>query len=80
VIVGNIGTVYSGDDIMKARREYQIYVDVSKNVEGSRCYGEPVTRLVDGEIVQEYDTVQELYAAGEGEEMWACPRQKKDEE
>jgi hypothetical protein len=54
VVVGNVGTVYSGADIMKARREYLIYVDISVNVEGSRAYGESVTRFADGEIVQEH--------------------------
>lgn len=53
VLVGNIGTVYSGPSSTVARREYAAYVRLSKQSTG-RASGEPVTLFVDHEIVKEY--------------------------
>ncbi len=49
VIVGNIGTVYSGDDELEARCEWETYVAVSKRGHG-RGGNETVMLMCDGEI------------------------------
>ena len=54
VIVGNIGTVYSGNDKTEALRVFDVYQDQSENSIGSRAYGEDVTLLGDGEMVKEH--------------------------
>jgi hypothetical protein len=53
VIVGNIGTVYSGTNLRDARFHARSYVDQSKSNRG-RAAGESVTVLKDGEIIEEY--------------------------
>lgn len=53
VIVGNIGTVYSGTSKSDTTREWLTYVDQSKSGTG-RAGNEPVTMFCDGEIVKEY--------------------------
>ena len=53
VIVGNIGTVYSGDDEAVARRKFASYKRDSE-LECGRAVGESVVLMRDGEIVQEY--------------------------
>jgi hypothetical protein len=49
VIVGNIGTVYSGKSFRIAKSKYLAYVEASDSPVG-RASGECVTVLRDGEI------------------------------
>ncbi len=58
VIVGNIGTVYEGDDEFEAYATFQMYRIDSKYSRG-RAAGESVTLLADGEVVKEYVGEQE---------------------
>lgn len=53
VVVGNVGTVYSGDDESAARLCYKEYVEASRVFYG-RAAGEMVALLADGEIMEEY--------------------------
>ena len=53
IIVGNIGTVYDGDSETEAQKNYNEYVDQSKNNYGSAA-GEEVTWIEDNEIREEY--------------------------
>ena len=53
VVVGNIGTVYSGNNYMTACCKFQAYVGRSKS-EGLRASGESVAILQGGEIRKEY--------------------------
>jgi hypothetical protein len=53
VVVGNIGTVYSGNNYMQAQCEYTAYVKISRKGKG-RAAGEPVTLFHNGEIRSEY--------------------------
>lgn len=53
VIVGNIGTVYSGGDEHAAQMHYSEYVNQSAGNYG-RASGEPVTLMENGEPVHEY--------------------------
>ena len=53
VVVGNIGTVFTGSTRKYARQAYKDYVKLSKDGYG-RAAGESVTRFVDGKIIQEY--------------------------
>jgi len=53
VIVGNIGLVYTGDNLIKARQIFQEYVSQSDGKYG-RASGEDVTMLKYGEIVWEF--------------------------
>lgn len=50
VIVGNVGTVYSGSDEAEARSKFDSYVGVSRG----RAAGEDVTLMRDGESIAEY--------------------------
>jgi hypothetical protein len=50
VIVGNVGTVYSGPNEDEARSVYSEY----EMGRGGRATGEPITLMHDGEIVEEY--------------------------
>ena len=52
VIVGNIGSVYLSKSRAKAIGTYESYVEIGKEHDGARCYGEDVTLLVDGEVEQ----------------------------
>jgi len=54
VIVGNIGTVYDGDDAKSAMRTYLEYIDQSKLVYG-RASGENVVLLNGGDVLDSYD-------------------------
>ena len=54
VIVGNIGTVYDGNNYMQAQARYTAYVRASKSPHG-RAAGEPVTLMRNGEIRSEYE-------------------------
>lgn len=53
VIVGNIGTVYQGDDEFEAGRIYNDYVELSHSPYG-RASNENVTLMADGDIIQDY--------------------------
>jgi hypothetical protein len=53
VIVGNIGTVYSGPDAIEAENHYAEYIDQSKSGVG-RAGGEEVYMMIDNEIDREY--------------------------
>lgn len=53
IIVGNIGTVYSGSNDKIARDKFKTYVATSK-VSGNRASGECVYWMKDGEIHKEY--------------------------
>lgn len=53
VVVGNIGTVYEGEDGDRAGELYSIYKNMSRNGVG-RGAGEDVTLLEDGEITHAY--------------------------
>ena len=52
VTVGNIGTVYRGENEELAEENYQDYVELAELGSG-RASGEPVTFFVDGEIQKE---------------------------
>lgn len=54
VIVGNIGSVYYGDDKEVAERKFDAYMAASQSGYG-RAGNEPVTMMRDGEIYQEYE-------------------------
>lgn len=53
VIVGNVGTVYDGDNVAVAIYRYAAYKDASRDGIG-RSASEPVTLMRDGEIWREY--------------------------
>lgn len=53
LIVGNIGTVYTGDDRAEADRLFDHYVAQSKSERG-RAGGEDVTLFEDGEPIREH--------------------------
>ena len=53
VIVGNIGTVYDGDDYNEAMKNYNEYSEQSKQQYG-RAAGEPVTLWIEGEPALEF--------------------------
>ncbi len=50
VVVGNVGTVHTGDNFGDAQREYLDYCELAKSGYG-RVSGEPVTLLEDGEPI-----------------------------
>ena len=54
VIVGNVGSVYNGPIKALANGVYNLYITLSKRVDGGSASGEPVALLCDGEIVKEY--------------------------
>lgn len=53
VVVGNVGTVYAGDNKREAHRAFTEYVLLSKEPYG-RAAGEDVTWFTDGDIAKEY--------------------------
>jgi hypothetical protein len=53
VVVGNIGTTYSGDLLKEALRNYKEYKSQSEQNYG-RAAGEQVTLFKDGEPLYEY--------------------------
>lgn len=53
VVVGNIGTTYSGNLLKEALKNYKEYKSQSKQNYG-RAAGEQVTLLKDGEPLYEY--------------------------
>jgi hypothetical protein len=52
VIVGNIGTVYSGAQRPEAYRQFRRYQEAAGDY--GRAKGETITMMVDGEIAKEY--------------------------
>ena len=54
VIVGNVGSVYHGNNRAEAIKTYALTSRSSRELVGARCYGEDVNLLVDGEIEQEH--------------------------
>ena len=59
VVVGNLGTVYSGRDKKKAQIDFDEYVSMSKTGYG-RVAGEPVTMFCDGEPCQNHEGAPQL--------------------
>jgi hypothetical protein len=53
VVVGNIGTVYDGPDVIQATLHYENYVKQSKSGYG-KASSEPVTLMQDGEPIREH--------------------------
>ena len=67
VIVGNVGTVYSGSNWREAGKSYREYIAISKSG-CTRAAGEQVTLMENGEIKREYNppkaklpTIKEIY-------------------
>jgi len=54
VNVGNVGTVYSGENEEQARETFREYVALSRYSRSSRAFGEPVDLIVDGEPEREW--------------------------
>lgn len=54
VIIGNVGTVYSGTDSHVANTFYATY-EADSRANYGRAAGEPVTLLQDGEPIKAYD-------------------------
>ena len=52
VLVGNIGTVYSGNDYIEALNCYSLYEE-RRLESSSRCYNESILLFVNGEIEKE---------------------------
>jgi hypothetical protein len=52
IVVGNVGTVYSGFDRREAENKFESYTAYVETP--GRGYGEPVTMFADGELVDEY--------------------------
>lgn len=55
VVVGNVGTVYSGTNGFTARQVYGQYVRISATHTNSRAYNEQVTLFKNGDIRYSYD-------------------------
>lgn len=53
VVVGNTGTVFTGNKENEARKEFNHYMKLSKQGYG-RAAHESVTLMEDGEILKEY--------------------------
>jgi hypothetical protein len=53
VIVGNLGSVYAGDDEFTAWHTFNVYQLYSQRHEG-RAAGESVTLMCDGEPIKEH--------------------------
>lgn len=53
VIVGNVGTVYSGVDKLRAEAQYDTYVKDSQDGYGRAAY-ENVALMRDGELLEEH--------------------------
>ena len=54
VIVGNIGTVYSGNNYMQAVSKYSAYVKLALSITG-RASGESVVLMKHGDILREHE-------------------------
>lgn len=59
VIVGNVGSVYTGTSSSEAIEKYDSYVEKSKSRTGGRVCGEFVTLMKDGEIIKEHEGTHE---------------------
>lgn len=59
VIVGNVGTVYDGDDRGPAEAAFDRYSEMADISTGSRCYGESVVLMVDGDIAREHASTRD---------------------
>lgn len=53
VFVGNVGSVYEGDDRQAADQTFQTYVELSKYGQG-RASQEEVVLFQDGHVIEEY--------------------------
>ena len=53
IVVGNIGCVYSGENVQEAVEKFQTYTEHSQSGYG-RAAGEAVTWFLNGEIYKEY--------------------------
>lgn len=62
VIVGNIGTVYEGDNYTLARETFQEYVNMSVSGHG-RAANESVTLFANGEVFCEHAPSEEIVSA-----------------
>lgn len=58
VIVGNIGTVYSGEDEANAHQLFWEYAELTRTLTG-RASGESVTWFVDGEVYDKFAACRE---------------------
>lgn len=54
VIVGNVGSVHSGNDADDAQNCFNQYVTISTQDSSSRAFGESVTLMCDGDIEEEH--------------------------
>lgn len=54
IIVGNIGTVYDGNNKQEAEETYDCYCNMSMSGYG-RASGEPVVWFIDNELYMEYE-------------------------
>lgn len=69
VIVGNIGTVYSGHNRREAERTMRTYIEQSQSNVG-RAGGEAVTLMQDSEVAKEYTATRyDLYWSPEGRKI-----------
>lgn len=74
VIVGNIGTVHTGNNPIEARKVYGEYKTLSQSGHG-RAAGEPVTIMRDGDIDLEYIPKEVCRYCGGN-----CPNEPDDSE
>jgi hypothetical protein len=72
VVIGNIGTVYTGDSVSEGRREFNECIELSKAPFG-RGSGEDVTLFIDGMIDSEYTGSRSLAGVEEGGEIYGIP-------
>lgn len=54
VVVGNVGTIYSGENACAAHGTYRDAMILSASKQG-RASGESITLLQDGEVVKKYE-------------------------
>ena len=64
VLVGNIGTVHTGEWEDTARQVYAEYVAISESGQGSAS-GEDVTLFLNGEILESHDVFGMAHIYGE---------------
>ena len=80
VVVGNVGTVYDGNNLEEAKREFSDYVGFSNEKHG-RCSGEEVTLFEDGEQKYRFYPVSFPYECPQcgvvmsdiGDDVYQCP-------
>ena len=73
VIVGNVGTIYQGDNLASARKEYKAYVKISKEGYG-RAGNEEVTLFDGGDILEEYHPKEQKFVYPTIAELYPCIR------